>query len=318
MSIENKLVSVVMPTYNVAKFIKESVYSILNQTYKNIEFVIVDDFSTDGTYEILLELASLDNRIKLFRNPVNSKIAKSLNYGLKVATGHYIARMDGDDISVLDRIEKQVAYLIANPEIHLAGINMILINESGEEIKRVEYFSKPQNSYKLITLFSPVPHFWLTYKWVYDQVGEYRIPKAEDYDFLLRMTTMKLNFCNVQDYLIKYRIRDGNTATHSGLEQRKLLQYGLNLYKERVKSNSLKDSYSDSEFERIRNSSKLEEFIFSISNYFLFKCAMNKDNNKLFAIFYLFLSVCFSPFYQSMYFVRKYKYNKIIINDLNS
>ena len=85
-----ELISVLMPTYNVEKFIRQAVESILNQTWDNFEFIIVDDCSQDRTYEILSEYANKDSRIKLYRNDTNSKICKTLNRALAHASGKYI------------------------------------------------------------------------------------------------------------------------------------------------------------------------------------------------------------------------------------
>lgn len=105
MTIKSK-VSVLIPVFNVEKYIKDSVQSIRNQTYKNIEIIVIDDGSTDDTFGVVAKIAESDKRIKLFKNEKNIGIVKTLNRALELSTGEYIARMDGDDISELDRIEK--------------------------------------------------------------------------------------------------------------------------------------------------------------------------------------------------------------------
>ena len=102
---QNKLVSVIIPVYNVEKYVKEAIQSIQNQTYINLEIIVIDDGSSDKTYTIVEELARNDERIKLYKNEKNLKIVKTLNRALSLANGENIARMDGDDISALDRIE---------------------------------------------------------------------------------------------------------------------------------------------------------------------------------------------------------------------
>ena len=101
---ESPLVSVIIPCYNCIKYVEEAVMSIVNQTYQNMEILITDDCSSDGTYEILKKLAKLDKRIKLYRNQKNEKIIETLNKMIHKSKGKYIARMDSDDISVLTRI----------------------------------------------------------------------------------------------------------------------------------------------------------------------------------------------------------------------
>lgn len=113
------LVSVIMPVYNVENYIKEAVESILNQTYSNFEFIIIDDCSTDKTLEFLSQLK--DPRVVLVKKEKNSGYTNSINYGLKIAKGKYIARMDGDDISMFTRIEEQVIFMEDNPDIDVCG-----------------------------------------------------------------------------------------------------------------------------------------------------------------------------------------------------
>ena len=97
-----------MSVYNGLPYLQKSIDSILNQTYKDFEFIIIDDCSTDKTWNILSEYAQKDKRIRLFKNEENLGLTKSLNKGLKVVQGEYIARMDGDDIALPERFEKQI------------------------------------------------------------------------------------------------------------------------------------------------------------------------------------------------------------------
>lgn len=112
-------ITVLMPVFNCELYIKDAVDSILNQTYNNFEFLIIDDASTDETVSIIK--AYTDSRIKLIEKPINTGLTNSLNQGLKLAKGKYIARMDGDDISLPERFEKQITFLEKNPEVVLCG-----------------------------------------------------------------------------------------------------------------------------------------------------------------------------------------------------
>ena len=122
-TMSDKLVSVIIPVYNVEKFAEQAIVSIIKQTYKHLEIIVIDDGSSDNTYKIVADLATQDSRIRLYKNERNLKIVKTLNRALSLAQGEYIARMDGDDISALDRIEKQVAFLESNPDYDLVGCN---------------------------------------------------------------------------------------------------------------------------------------------------------------------------------------------------
>lgn len=115
------LVSVLIPCYNCEDFVEQAVLSIINQTYKNLEIICIDDGSTDNTAQILTQLALKDKRIKLFHNPENIKIIATLNKGLSLCSGKYIARMDADDISLANRIEMQVCFMEAHPECGVLG-----------------------------------------------------------------------------------------------------------------------------------------------------------------------------------------------------
>ena len=113
-------ISVIMPTYNTEiSMLKEAIDSILNQSFANFEFIIIDDGSTNGSDEYLHSLQ--DERIRIIRNTVNMGITKSLNIGLRAAKGKYIARMDADDISVPTRFEKQYAYMETHPDVVMCG-----------------------------------------------------------------------------------------------------------------------------------------------------------------------------------------------------
>lgn len=122
-------VSVIMPAYNAEKYIAEAIDSILAQTYTDYEFIILNDCSTDRTEEIILSFK--DSRIVYLKNEENMGVAKTLNRGLSVARGEYIARMDADDISLPERFEKQVAWLDAHPQIGVLGSNVEIFDENG-------------------------------------------------------------------------------------------------------------------------------------------------------------------------------------------
>ena len=129
------LVSVVMSVYNGEKYLNESIESILNQSYKNIEFIIINDGCTDKSFSIMQEYYSNDHRIKIIDNKENKGLIYSLNRGISEAKGKYIARMDADDIALYDRIEKQVAYMEENLDVALLGtaVNMFL---DGSAVKK--------------------------------------------------------------------------------------------------------------------------------------------------------------------------------------
>lgn len=143
MDSSNLKVSVITPTHNGEKFVKETIYSILNQTHKNLEVLIVDDCSSDNTVKIIKSFD--DPRIKLFQNEINSGAAFSRNKALKEASGDYIAFLDGDDIWFPTKIEEQLSFMVKN-SYDFSYTEYELINETSDRIgiyfvgpKRVNY-----------------------------------------------------------------------------------------------------------------------------------------------------------------------------------
>lgn len=124
-------VSVIMPAYNAEKYIGEAIESILAQTCRDFELIIVNDGSTDRTEEIILSYC--DPRIVYLKNETNFKISDTLNRGIDIAQGEYIARMDSDDIALPERFERQVAYMDQNPKCVVCGTAAILFGEGMEE-----------------------------------------------------------------------------------------------------------------------------------------------------------------------------------------
>ncbi len=124
------IVSIVMAAFNEEKYISDAIQSVLNQSFTDFEFIIINDGSTDRTEEIIQSFK--DPRIRYIRNEENIKLIASLNKGLKVAKGKYIARMDSDDLCYADRLEKQVAFMEANPTIGISGAQLLVFgNEDG-------------------------------------------------------------------------------------------------------------------------------------------------------------------------------------------
>lgn len=284
------LVSVLIPVYNVEKYIEEAVNSILNQSYKNIELIIVDDFSNDSTFEILKVLKEKDNRIKLFRNSENMKIVKTLNFAFMQSKGEYICRMDGDDISQFQRIEKKVQFLKENSDISLVGCSVESIDEHGKLLSKKRMPSDQEVIARTLKYANPVFHIWLARREVYDKLGGYReISYVEDYDFLLRMVTLKLKFTNLSDYYgYSIRFRSGNTISQVGIVQRKAHRYCYELYEQRRKNN--KDEFSIETYNTFVKCSSYEQKFFEISNNFLRKALIIKKRFSVRKYLYLIFS----------------------------
>ena len=216
-------ISVIMAVYNAEQTLPQAIDSILAQTCQDWELVICDDCSTDGTPAVIERYRGENpDRIVCVRNEVNSKLPYSLNHCLQVARGEYIARMDADDISLPDRLEKQAAYLDAHPEIAVVGTSMIRFDESGEYGK-IKSISKPTK----YDLKFDVPHYHATImmrKSVYDAVGGYtvckRTERGQDVDLWFKVYAQGYSGANLPDYL--YQVREDRAAI-----RRRKLKYEL-------------------------------------------------------------------------------------------
>ena len=136
-------ISVVMSVYNGILYLREAVESILNQTFTDFEFIIIEDGSTDSTWKILTEYADKDQRVRLVKNEENIGLTKSLNKGLALAQGGYVARQDADDMSLPERFEKQVVLLDKHPDVVLVSCNLELIDSEGRIIGKYQRACDP-------------------------------------------------------------------------------------------------------------------------------------------------------------------------------
>ena len=138
-------ISVVMPAYNAAEYLDEAIRSILNQTFRDFEFIIINDGSTDDSISILDKQQKLDSRIRVYHQENQGMIA-ALNRGCRLARGKYIARMDADDISLPGRLEKQLKYMERHPQIGILGTWIYSIDKNGFEKSSLASFYKPKNA----------------------------------------------------------------------------------------------------------------------------------------------------------------------------
>ncbi|MBI5839972.1 MAG: glycosyltransferase family 2 protein [Chloroflexi bacterium] len=126
------LVSVIMSFFNAERFLEQAISSILDQTYRNLEFIMVDDGSKDQSWNIASRFGQLDSRIRLLRLEKNQGVSSACNGGLKIARGKYIARMDSDDVSLPERFSRQVDFMEAHPDVGVLGCGMRYMSESGK------------------------------------------------------------------------------------------------------------------------------------------------------------------------------------------
>lgn len=202
------LISVIMPVYNCALYIEEAVKSVLNQTFSDFEFIIIDDGSTDGTVEILNKFK--DSRIKLILFKENKGVSKATNEGFRLATGKYIARMDGDDISVPERFEKQVEILDRNAHIFICGG---LVQYFGGSNKIIPY--KEIHSEILVELLLSCSLCMGSSMFRRQELTDYFYDEnrrsGEDYHFWTQVAWLGEMY-NIQEVLLLYRVHQNQAS----------------------------------------------------------------------------------------------------------
>lgn len=210
-------VSVLMPAYNAQKYIGEAIESILNQTYKNIELIVVDDASTENTWDVVCKYASKDKRMVIHRNEKNLKLSKTLNTCIMLSTGEYLARMDADDISLPQRISSQVAFLEENHDVGVVGATIEIIDSKGRPIGKREYHTSDKDIRAHIFKYSPFAHpVIMMRKDILITSGLYNdhYNPAEDYELYFRMGAIS-KFGNLRETGLKYRVVDKSMTTGS-------------------------------------------------------------------------------------------------------
>lgn len=225
---EHPLISVVLPVYNCALYIGEAVNSILNQTIQDFEIIIIDDYSIDDTVKIIKNIG--DNRIKLILKEENKGLIDSLNIGFKEAKGKYIARMDGDDISLPDRFQKQLEILENNPDIKGCGCWLQRFGNSAEIIKHKEFHDEIAARLLLSCSMSMGAVMFNRKnfsKFSFDENKKH----VEDYDFWAR-TAWSGKFYNIQEVLYYYRAHDTQvTHLYNSIQRKGDIDIKLFLFK---------------------------------------------------------------------------------------
>jgi glycosyltransferase involved in cell wall biosynthesis len=216
--IDFPLVSVLMPVYNGEKYLNEAIESILNQTYANFEFIILNDGSTDDSEAIILSYD--DSRIVYIKNPDNYKLIKTLNIGFSMTKGKYIARMDADDISHPERFAKQVQFLEFNEDYGLVGSGVNLLN--GENKCQLLYHTDHASLKFALAFYCPFihPSVMLRKELVkgMDAVFDSNYVHAEDYELWTRLSFIT-KMANLPEYLLDYRIHDAQISSLNSLTQ---------------------------------------------------------------------------------------------------
>ena len=304
------LISVLMPVYNCSKYIYNSTISILNQTFSDFELIIIDDCSTDNTVDILKKFN--DERIVLIVKQKNTGITNSLNYALDIAKGKYLARMDGDDISNIDRLKKQYEFMESHPDVVLCGGGYEVIKSNYEHGQKGDIFVQKASAATLDVLTRAwIRIFWgkgdiriKTFK-PYLLHGELLFDLATHCSFahptvmikseVLKMNKVKYNpkfepaedyemwtklseygkLANIPDILIKYRRHEYQTTNTRSFEQKEISnKIALNHIKKLSKQNIYSEYYINHKLDALSDYKKYKSVEYDIQKYF--------EENKIF------------------------------------
>jgi len=241
-------ISVIMSVYNGEGYLREAVESILNQTFTDFEFIIVNDGSTDGSLEIIQSYK--DERIKVINNGENIGLTKSLNKALKQARGEYIARQDADDISLSNRFEEQIKYFEEHPEVSLLGTSIYSIDKDGKIVGKRIALANPVKQLSKGNQFSHGSV--MVKKGVVDQLGGYNelIKYSQDYELWLRIAK-HYEVRNLTQVLCEMRFHGENVRLKEGDEAALYHLLGLRLARndldaellKAIKDNGIKSLY---------------------------------------------------------------------------
>lgn len=209
------LISVILPVHNAQKFLSEALESIRYQTYPHFEVIAIDDASTDNSLKILKNYSKIDPRFKIYHNKTNLKIASTLNFGLQKAKGHFIARMDADDVSMPSRFQKQINFLTKHPGVIVVGGQCLTIDTdshiTGKKLFPVDHIAINE----LMFTANPLQHPSImirrdllpaNFSW-YNP----KLTPAEDLDLYFRLGKFGL-FANLKSTILMYR-QHGDSET---------------------------------------------------------------------------------------------------------
>ena len=215
-------ISVIMAVYNGERFLRQTMESIISQSFTSFEVIAVDDASTDNTPYILKEYALKDNRVKIYRNEKNMRLANSLNKAAELAKGKYILRMDADDICLKDRFLKQYEYMEKNPKTDLSFCKFFALTENGIIPSAVSRKCDEESIKAMFLFFCPVLHPGVIVKASFFKKYKYDFLHtcSEDLDLWIRMLTDGAVFTCSGEYLLLYRMHK-NSITAKTKEKQK-------------------------------------------------------------------------------------------------
>ncbi|MEA3377268.1 MAG: glycosyltransferase [Chloroflexota bacterium] len=285
-------ISVVMAVYNAGEYLRQSIDSILEQTYRDFEFLIIDDGSTDDTGQIL---ASYDDpRTVILGNEQNRGLAASLNRGLAVAGGEYVARQDADDVSYPRRLAKQVAYLDAHPEAGVVGTTTEWIDENDDVLQVWHQPTENGAIQETLLKYCCLIHGSTMYRRrCFEEMGGYdpAMRTGQDYDFWLRVSEA-WDLANLPDVLYRYRWHDAMTSERHGVQQDRNADLGLSRALQRRKqyARALLGSGGDRIPRRVRDIGRRR-----LAQRYVWWSAGARSHGRALAFYFLLVSFLLDP-----------------------
>lgn len=291
----NQLISVLMPCYNAEAYVESALRSIMNQSYTNIEILAINDCSQDSTLEILKRLSSEDSRIRIVDNDTNLKLIKTLNKGVELCNGEFIARMDSDDLALPNRLEQQLAFLLQNPSVDIVGTQFKTFTNKHPD--KLSLHTNPLHDEELraYMLFkSGICHpSAMIRKRVFTDLGlffEHQYLHVEDYAFWSK-ALYKTRIANLGECLLLYRVHDRQISSlNDSIQQdNKKKIYAIHMERLGIEVNDDNLSFHASIAECVPEILKSTEYLKMCENYMLNLVEINKikqfcDTNYLLAL----------------------------------
>lgn len=287
------MVSVVMSVFNEeSSWLRQSIDSVLNQTYRDIELIIVlDNPDNRNLQDILMNYAKSDKRIRLQINKKNMGLAKSLNIGMDISKGEFIARMDADDVAHCDRLKIQMDYMINHPELDMIAGRARYIDEDNNLLSRNNWLPTDIKSIKRIMAVTNVfihPTLFFRRNILMQLKGYNDINPAQDYEFISRAIMSGYHATIMNDIVLDYRIRKNSISNKNTFNQMVNASYIRYLYKH-------KKCFDVNEFEIYKERLKQKEIKYELAQYYYTHSIINKDaGGTLKFIYYLVKSVMLS------------------------
>lgn len=215
------LISVILPVYNAEKYLVEALESLRYQTYPHFEVIAIDDGSTDNSYRILKQFEKIDARFRIYKNAKNLNIANTLNRGIKLAKGRFIARMDADDIALPNRFTQQITFLKDHPNVVVLGGQCKTMDVSGKLIGRKLFPVSDKQIRESLYTSNPIQHptIMIDKALLPKDFGWYnpQLPPAEDYDLFFRIGQYG-KYHNLPKFLLIYRQYLGSNTFKNPVE----------------------------------------------------------------------------------------------------